>query len=190
MPNGGSVWARRFIGAAVIQGGIAFFLTMLLLYMEIPGPLPGLSSYVRPSAVVAYGSAGAWLAVGYLCFIAFLVLGSAASALLYHYLESLLGRLHESWLNVLAWAHLIVGNVALGGGFALMMYGGYVGGAAQASPLLGGGGITDSEIIRTQYLGPIYPYILTLLLIGAIGPLAGGIGFAYQFLKRRGPAPK
>lgn len=184
MAERGGAWAHRFVAAAVIQGGIAFALTMLLLYMELPGPLPGLSTYVRPSFVVAYGSAGAWLAVGYLCYIGFLVLGSGASALIYHYIEGLRGRLYASWLNVLAWAHLIVGNVGLGLGFGLMMYGGYIAGSAQVGTQLGGGGVTDAEIIRAQYLGPIYPFILTMLVIGAIGPLAGGIGYAYQLLHR------
>ncbi len=179
------MWARRFVWAAMLQGAVTFALTVLLLYMDIPGPIPGLPKYVRPSVVVAFGSAGTWLTVGYLAYIVFLVVGSAVSALLYHYVEVVLERAYASWLNVLAWAHLLVGNIALGGGFALMMYAGYIGGSAMVDPNLNGGGLPFPDIIHDQYLGPIEPYILTLLIIGAIGPLAGGIGYGYQLWKER-----
>lgn len=60
MADRGSVWAQRFILAAIIQGAIAFVITVVLLYPDLPW-----SNMTSPATVVAFGSAGTWLTVGY-----------------------------------------------------------------------------------------------------------------------------
>lgn len=181
MPEVGSVWARRFIAAALIQGGIMFVITIFLLYVDVANllGLPG-NAFTSPAAVVAGGAAGNWFTAGYLGYLLVLVVGSGLSALFYHYIEVVMGRPYTGNASYLAWVHLLVGNVFLGGGLGLMMYGGYVGGAALADTFLGGGGWSAQDV-HDLILGPLEPWIALLLLIGALGPLIGGIGYGLRF---------
>ena len=65
-----SRWANRFIIAAIVQGALAAGVTSYLLYDAVYGS-PG------PARIVAGGSAGTWLTVGYLGYI---MLGPLAAA--------------------------------------------------------------------------------------------------------------
>ncbi len=176
---GGSVWARRFIGAALIQGAIMFVLTELLLYADFP-----FSGFVSPENIVAQGSAGTWFTVGFLGYLIVPVAGSGLSALFYHYLETVMNRPYEDGMRYLAWGHLLLGNIVLGAALGLLMYGGYVGGAQLFAPTLNcPGPLTVSQCVHDQILGPLVPVISTLFIVGSIGPLLGGIGYAVQFRK-------
>jgi hypothetical protein len=180
MAETGSVWARRFIGAALIQGTIMFALTMVLLVVDLiafVSPSAGLTS---PESVIATGSAGTWFTIGYLGYLIVPVVGSGLSALFYHYIEVVMGRTYRGDQNALAWAHLILGNVAIGAALGLLMYGGYFGGAAMVPVDLGGGG-QSAEWVHANILGGLTAPISTLFLVGALGPLLGGIGFARAF---------
>jgi hypothetical protein len=183
MADAGSVWARRFIWTALIQGTIMFALTMVLLIVDIVAfvsPTPGLTS---PESVIATGSAGTWFTIGYLGYLIVPVVGSGLSALFYHYIEVVLGRPYRGGMNTLAWAHLLLGNAAIGAALGLLMYGGYFGGAAMVPVDLGGGG-QSAEWVHEHILGGLTAPISTLFLVGALGPLFGGIGFVRAFRER------
>ena len=177
MEGTGSVWARRFIGAALIQGAIMFVLTQFLLYADFPS-----SGLVSPEQIVAVGSAGTWFTVGYLGYLVVPVLGSGLSALFYHYLEVVMHRPYTGGLRYLAWGHLLLGNVVLGAALGLLMYGGYFGGAALVHPTLNCSG-DIAQCVHDQILGPLVPVISTLFIVGSLGPLLGGVGYAVQFRK-------
>ncbi len=182
-----SVWARRFIGAALIQGAIMFGVTLVLLYIDLASllNLPG-NTITTPAAVVAGGSAGNWFTAGYLGYLLVLVVGSGLSALFYHYVEVVMDRSYAAEATYLAWAHLLLGNIVIGAGLSLMMYGGYVGGAAMAPVFLGGSG-QSARYVHDNVLGPLEPWIALLLLIGALGPLLGGIGYALRLREKAQP---
>ncbi len=163
---------------ALIQGGVMFIITAVLLYFNAPW-----SGYYSPARVVAAGSAGSWLEVGYVGYILFLVLGTAMSAFFYYYIESVENRPYTGRNNLLAWGHLLIGNIFGGIGLILMMWGGYSGGAASAPAALGGGG-HDLLYVHVNILGPISNPIAYLFAIGAIGPFLGGLGYFLQWRKR------
>lgn len=68
-----SVWTRRFIGVAIIQGAIIVGLTVFLVISQI--------SILKPEVakVISRGGAGTWF--GYLIYIVVGVIGVAVSAL-------------------------------------------------------------------------------------------------------------
>src|SRR5438445_5494245 len=75
-----SRWANRFIIAAIVQGALAAGVTSYLLYDAVYGS-PG------PARIVAGGSAGTWLTVGYLGYIMLGPLAAAVTALFYQHLS-------------------------------------------------------------------------------------------------------
>lgn len=183
MDDAGSVWARRFIWTALIQGTIMFGLTMVLLVIDLVAFVSPSSGITSPESVIATGSAGTWFTIGYLGYLIVPVVGSGLSALFYHYIEAVMHRPYSGSLHTLAWAHLILGNVAIGAALALLMYGGYFGGAAMVPVDLGGGG-QSAEWVHANILGGLTTPISTLFLVGALGPLLGGIGFVRSFRAR------
>ena len=183
MADAASVWARRFIWTALIQGTIMFGLTMVLLVVDIVAFVSPSSGITSPESVIATGSAGTWFTIGYLGYLIVPVVGTGLSALFYHYVEVVMGRPYKGGLNTLAWAHLILGNIAIGVALALLMYGGYFGGAAMVPVDLGGGG-QSAEWVHANILGALTPPISTLFLVGARGPLLGGIGYVRAFLAK------
>jgi len=187
MAQAGSAWAQRFIWTALIQGTIMFVLTMVLLVVDIVAFVSPSAGITSPESVIATGSAGTWFTIGYLGYLIVPVVGSGLSALFYHYVEVVLGRPYKGSLNTLAWAHLILGNVAIGLALGLLMYGGYFGGAAMVPVDLGGGG-QSAEWVHEHILGELTAPISTLFLVGALGPLLGGIGFVQAFREKAADA--
>ncbi len=183
----GSVWTRRFIAAALIQGGILFIVTMALLIVDFAAFLAPNSGIVSPELIIASGFAGTWFTIGFLGYFIVPVIGSGLSAWFYHYIEVDLGRRYTGGRQYLAWAHLLLGNILIGVALGLLMYGGYAGGAAMLSVPLGGGG-HDAQWVHDNILGFLTGPISTLFIVGALGPMLGGIGYYLQ-LRGKGPKP-
>ncbi len=186
MEASGSVWARRFVVAALIQGAILFVITMSLLVIDLVAFLaPGLG-IVSPELIIASGFAGTWFTIGFLGYFIVPVIGSGLSAWIYHYIEVNLGRPYQGGRQYLAWAHLLLGNFLIAAALGLLMYGGYTGGGAMLPTNLGGGG-HDALWVHDNILGYLTGPISSLFIVGALGPLLGGIGYYLQF-RGKGPS--
>ena len=167
-----SVWARRFIGAAIIEGAAAFVIASAMLFLTLFGTSFGITS---PSRIVAAGSAGTWMFVGFAGFLVVGVLGVELSALFYHYIEIVRGQRYEGKLNILAWLHLVLMSVGASGASWLFILAGHVGGGAQ----LAGQAIPDVHEKIVVYVLPITGF----MAVGAAGVLFGGIGYLLQWRK-------
>ncbi len=142
-----SIWTRRFIGAAIIQGAIIVGLTVFLILSQI--------SILKPevSRVIAAGGAGTWLTFGYVMYVVVGVVGMAVSALFYYYLERVMGRYYSSTIaKVMAWIHLSLMNIGTTAAMGLLMYAGYIGGAAMLPKIVGGSGFNPVQ--THEILGP------------------------------------
>ncbi len=165
----GSVWASRFMLGAIIQGGIALILVVVLLYLAVYGT-------PTASRIVASGSAGTWLTVGFVGFILVGVVGTAVSALFYQHIEVGLGRPYTGSKNLFAWLHLVLMNVGALVGGGLMMLAGYVGGAALLPRFAGGQEMTSAEV--HEMILAAYPLPIAIFMaIGALGVFLGGLGY-------------
>lgn len=96
-----SIWTRRFIGAAIIQGAIIVGLTVFLVISQV--------SILKPEVarVIAAGGAGTWFTFGYLIYIVVGVIGVAVSALFYHYLENVLQKTYSNSIIAKTLAHQV-----------------------------------------------------------------------------------
>jgi len=166
-----SRWAARFLAAGIVQGGVAFVVMGVLLYLAVFG-VPA------ASRIVAAGGAGNWMIVGLIGFALVGVIGVAMSALFYHHLEVTLRRPYEGWRNYAAWAHLILGGGGSSAAALLAAYGGYQAGAAllpATAPIFGGG--KDALYVHVNILGPLALPIAALAGIGLLGFFVGGVGY-------------
>jgi len=163
-----SVWARRFIGAAIIQGAAAFVIAGVMIVLSIIG---------SPSAsrIIAAGSAGTWMLVGFSGFLIVGVLGVGLSALFYHYIEVIRGQKYAGLANGLAWGHLILMNIGASAASWLLILAGHIGG---------------SLLLQGLPTAEVHPHIVVYVLpitifmgIGALGVLLGGIGYVIQWRK-------
>jgi putative flippase GtrA len=166
-----SIWTRRFIGAAIIQGAIIVGLTVFLVLSQI--------SLLKPevSRVIAAGGAGTWFTFGFLMYVIVGAIGVAVSALFYYYLEKVIGINYSSSIiaRIMAWVHLLLMNIGTTSSMGLLMYAGYVGGAATLPKAVGGGGLNAIQV--HEILAPFVEPISATILVLVAGVLAGGIGF-------------
>ena len=172
-----SIWTRRFIGAAIIQGAIIVGLTVFLILSQI--------SILKPevSRVIAAGGAGTWLTFGYVMYVVVGVVGMAVSALFYYYLERVMGRYYSSTIaKVMAWIHLSLMNIGTTAAMGLLMYAGYIGGAAMLPKIVGGSGFNPVQ--THEILGPFVAPISAAILVLVAGVFAGGIGFLLMYLAK------
>jgi len=166
-----SSWTRRFIATAILQGAIIVVVTAFLVLSQI--------SFLKPeiSRVIATGGASTWFTFGYIIYIVVGVISIAVSALFYYYIERVLGKQYNASrvTKVLAWGHLILMNAGTTAATGMLMYAGYVSGAAMLSVSIGGKGFNQGQAheILSPFVEPISVAILILLL----GVLLGGIGF-------------
>lgn len=169
-------WAGRFIYSAILQGVIAVIATLLIVE---PLSYFNVDWYYSPSKVIASGGGGTWLFTGYISFLVVGVVAIAVTAIIYYYIESVMGKVYHGLTNWLAWGHYIFMNVGVAGSMALMMYGGYLAGWAGAPAASGGRGFTDLQIHET-YLGQLVNPIGAFVVLACIGALLGGLGFVIR----------
>jgi hypothetical protein len=170
-----SIWTRRFIGAAIIQGAIIVGLTVFLVLSQI--------SILKPeiSRVIAAGGAGTWFTFGYVMYIVVGVVGTAVSALFYYYIERVMGRDYSrhAIAKAMAWIHLLLMNVGTIAAMGMLMYAGYIGGAVMLPKIVGGSGLSAAQ--AHEILAPYVEPISVAILVLAGGVLAGGIGFLLAY---------
>lgn len=163
-----NTWSRRFMATAIIQGAAIVTLTAVMVL--------GQASFVKPevSRVIAAGGAGTWFTFGFLVYMLVGVLGVAVSALFYHLLGSKI-------LRILAWIHLVLMNAGTTAAAGMMMYAGYVGGAAALPEAVGGLGLDAGQVheLIAPFVEPIGVAILVLLT----GVLVGGVGYLMAYMK-------
>jgi hypothetical protein len=165
-----SKWAGRFILAAIVQGLIATIVTVLIVE---PWTYLNISSYFSPSRVIAGGGGGVWMFTGYILYLVVGVVAVAVTAIIYFYIEGIMGKAYHGLSNALAWGHYVLMNVGVAASMLLMMWGGYIAGYDAAQ------GYTDLQIHVTD-LGPLSQPIGALVLVAAIGAMLGGLGFVIR----------
>jgi len=166
-----SKMASLFLYAAIIQGAIAAVITFLGAFGDQIGLYP-----VAVSRVIASGEAGTWFTVGYLTYLIVGVVGIAVTSLFYFFIETVQGRTYKGASKMLAWIHLVLGNIGVAGAALLAMSGGYRGGAAMQPAMFGGMGWNEMQVhvnILQYYTEPIAIF----LILGLIGFFAGGLGY-------------
>jgi hypothetical protein len=193
-----SRWAGRFVGAAILQGAVAFAILGALIGMSALqiNPSPGkivaggdicsvtITNQTAGTGTATCSSAGMWFVVGMIGYGLVGVLGVAVSALFYQHLEIGLGAAYTGWRNIAAWLHLALGGVGSSAGTLLMAYGGYMGGAALL-PVSAGGLGKNAFYVHMNILNPIAPYITALLAIGLFGFFLGGVGYVTAWWSAR-----
>jgi hypothetical protein len=174
-----SAWTKRFIVAAIVQGAVIVGLTAFLVLGQI--------SFLKPevSRVIAGGGAGTWFTFGYIIYIVVGVIGVAVSALFYYYLEDVLKKQYNAsrLAKGLAWSHLFLMNIGTTAAAGMLMYAGYVSGAAMLPLSVGGKGFTQEQ--AHQILAPFVVPISGAILIITLGALLGGIGFLLMYRTKR-----
>jgi hypothetical protein len=174
-----SKWGVRFLGAAFVEGAIAWAVIAVLVALNLPGLYAP-----APSRIVAGGGAGTWFVMGLLSYLLIGIPGLAISGLFYEYLETGRNATFQGVRNALAWTHLV-----LGGGFAaiaslVMMYYGFLAGIAAQSIQFGGWGWTNTQI-HSDILGPVSLPIAIFMVLALVGYLAGGVAYFSGFLASR-----
>ena len=180
--NSSNIWTKRFIAAAMVQGGIIVGLTAFLIVSQ--------TSFLKPeiSRVIASGGAGTWFTFGYLMYIVVGVIGVAVSAIFYHYTEGVLNKQRYYRMNKiakgLAWSHLLFMNIGIVASAGMLMYAGYAAGAAMLPESVGGKGFDEGQTheILAPFIEPIAAAVLVLL----VGVTSGGIGFLLVNYRKNG----
>jgi hypothetical protein len=170
-------WTNRFIYAAIIQGAIIVGLTIFLVFSQI--------SFLKPeiSRVIAAGGAGTWFTFGYIMYVVVGVIGVAVSALFYYYLEKVLARPYNKRLTkLLAWTHLLLMNLGTTSAMGMLMYAGYIGGAAMLPEDVGGQGFNAGQ--AHQILSPFVEPIGIAIIILLLGIVLGGLGFLLTYNRK------
>lgn len=170
-------WTNRFIYAAIIQGAIIVGLTIFLIFSQI--------SFLKPeiSRVIAAGGAGTWFTFGYIMYVVVGVIGVAVSALFYYYLEKILAKPYNTGLTkLLAWIHLLLMNLGTTSTMGMLMYAGYIGGAAMLPENVGGQGFNAGQ--AHQILAPFIEPISVAIIILLLGIIIGGVGFILTYNRK------
>jgi heme/copper-type cytochrome/quinol oxidase subunit 1 len=170
-------WTNRFICAAIIQGAIIVGLTIFLVFSQI--------SFLKPeiSRVIAAGGAGTWFTFGYIMYIVVGVIGVAVSALFYYYLEKILAKPYNKQLTkLLSWIHLLLMNIGTTSTMGMLMYAGYIGGAAMLPENVGGQGFNGGQ--AHQILAPFIEPISAAIIILLLGIISGGVGFLLIYYRK------
>jgi hypothetical protein len=165
-----SKMAEFFLYAAMVHGAIAAVVTFLGAYGDLIGLLP-----VAASRVIAGGSAGTWFVMGYIVYLIIGVVAMAVTSLFYFYIETVLGKTYRGVTKGLAWMHLVLGNIGVGGAALAAMWGGYWAAVAMSPTNVGGlgGGVGNAHLVLVTVEQPLAIFIA----LGLLGFFAGGIGY-------------
>ncbi|MER3602267.1 MAG: hypothetical protein C4339_06085 [Nitrososphaerota archaeon] len=163
-------WETRWVLAAIVQGALAALLVFYVVVSHF--------GLLKPevSRVIAAGGAGTWLSFGFLAYLIVGVVGSAVTALFYHHIEGVRQVPITGIRAFFAWVHLIFGNAGSFAATWMMMYGGYLGGAALLPPQVGGWGWTPLQV-HERILGPLVTPIALAILVLLAGFLSGGLAY-------------
>jgi len=112
------------------------------------------------------------------------VVAVATTALFYDHFEVILNRPYRGISNYLAWAHLVFMNVGVVAAAAILMYGGYMGGAALLPTAVGGLG-QNPGWVHLNILGPLVTPAGYAVITAMAGVFAGGIGFVVTYFRKR-----
>ena len=163
-------WMPRFIWAAIFQGLFAVIWTLFIVnpYYQIFGS-------VAPSKILAEGSAGSWLSLGYVLYIMVGVIAIAITAMFYYFVEDIQGKVYTGITNVLAWLHFVLMNLGVAASTWALMYAGYEGGSyLEVHGVTNGTAIGYAHVhILSQWVDPI-GYMVG---IAALGAVCGGLGY-------------
>lgn len=169
-------WSRWFFYSAIAQGALIFAVTVVLFLYG--------SEFMKPSPamVIASGSAGTWLIVGYMVYI-LMILYLGVSSFFYHQIEEMKKKPGGIY-NGLSLTHLILVNIGMIGTAFLLMYAGYVGGAALLPTAVGGGGLAGLQV-HEQILG-VYPLrVVAFIVVTMLGALSGGLSYMLALSRKR-----
>lgn len=158
-----------FFCGAVVQGALlAIISAVLFVYGSV---------YLSPAPamVMALGSAGTWLFVGYAMYT-IMVLALGVTSLFYNYIEMGLGAL-KGMQSKLASAHFWLMNIGMIGSTWMIMYAGYIGGAGALM------GLNPGQI-HVQLIGSYPTPIAIFVVITILGLLAGGAVFVSALRKK------
>ena len=111
------------------------------------------------------------------------VIGVAVSALFYYYLEKILAKPYNKRLTkLLAWTHLLLMNFGTISAMGMLMYAGYIGGAAMLPQYVGGEGFNGGQ--AHQILAPFIEPISVAILLLLLGVILGAIGFILTYNRK------
>lgn len=169
--------SNGFIWSAIIQGAL---LTLVTFVLFIYGSL-----FLSPSpaVVIASGSAGTWLMLGYVIYVA-MIIALGVTALFYDHMEMRLGKKLDKTSMLLAYAQLVMMNVGIIGSTFLLMYAGYVGGVGLLPTAIGGGGLSEMQA-HVQILSQFPSEIIAFVVLTMLGALAGGIAYVRALLSKK-----
>jgi hypothetical protein len=159
------LWSKKFFLAYAVQGMLVLLATFILFILGSLFIVPA------PAMVIASGSAGTWLTVGYLAYIA-MTLYLGVSAFIYYMLEGKVPAASKKRYDLFATLHFTLANVGIFVTCMLLMYAGYVGGAALLPTSSGGGGLTQLQAhvqILSYYPVPIAVFVGITMLGVACG---------------------
>lgn len=179
-----SKWSKRFMWAAMVQGLVATLIAMLLAVVLIA--FPSLPAVLVATILVAPAAGFVELAALFGFFAMYIVvgvIGVGLTALFYHHIEVVMGKVYRGVANVLAWIHLVLMNVGIAGATWPMIYAGWWGDMALFPTSQAGLGWTIDQLAE-QILAQFVTPVGVGLLVTCVGVLAGGIGFLITYLKK------
>jgi heme/copper-type cytochrome/quinol oxidase subunit 1 len=106
----------------------------------------------------------------------------AVSALFYYYLEKVLGKSYDKFLNkILAWMHLLLMNIGATATMSMLIYAGYIRGTSMLSKI-----VEDWDLMQDKHINycPFVDPIGVGIIVLSIGIILGGIGFMLTFIRK------
>lgn len=167
----------RFVQSSIVQGLLVALMTFILFAYG--------SLYFKPTPamVIATGSAGTWLFIGYVSYIA-MVIALAVTGLLYEYISGVLKGTFGRAANILSYVHLVFMNFGVAAASWMLVYAGYVGGVGLMPASVGGLGL-DQLQVHEQILGVFPAYIVAAIIVVLIGIVCGGIAYLMAMRARK-----